>query len=221
MKLTAIILLAGESKRFGLGSKQLFKLHHKPLFYYSLKAFEESPLINDIILVCSKSNIEQINNLIKKYQFHKIENIILGGLTRSESVKNGIFSIKDPQESDGVLIHDSARPLLSNEMITRLADALRSSEGVIPIIDSYDSLISIKNKIEYIDRESIKRVQTPQAFNVLKLQEVMKNHWDKDATDEGVLFNKYYKLTFVKGDERLIKVTTINDIKQIKELMKK
>lgn len=221
MKLTAIILLAGESKRFGLGSKQLFKLHHKPLFYYSLRAFEESPLINDIILVCSKSNIEQINNLIKKYQFHKIENIILGGSTRSESVKNGLFALENPHESDGVLIHDSARPLLSNEMITRLASALKSSDGVIPVIDSYDSLISVNNNISYVDRESIKRVQTPQAFNVLKLQEVMKNHWDKDATDEGVLFNKYYKLTFVKGDERLIKVTTINDIKQIKELMKK
>jgi len=158
MKNTAIVLLAGESKRFGCGSKQLYKLNHRPLFYYSLLAFEHSPLIHDVILVVSKSNQELITRLVQKYNFKKVIKIVLGGSTRSESVKNGLQVIKNPEINDAVLIHDSARPLLTNDVISRLIDGLKSADGVIPVIDSFDSLVSVNEKINYVNRESIKRV---------------------------------------------------------------
>ena len=113
----AVVLAAGRGKRMESSvHKQYLLLHEKPVLYYALKAFEESP-VQEIVLVVGKGEIEYCQKeIVEKYGFQKISHIIEGGAERYHSVYCGLKAIKG---ADYVLIHDGARPFLDEEIIKR------------------------------------------------------------------------------------------------------
>ena len=113
---TAIILAAGKGSRMNSSTKKQFmELKGKPMIWYSLFAFEESP-VNQIILVTGKEDITYCKKeIVKRYGFTKVTDIVAGGAERYESVANGLKKVN----GDIVLIHDGARPLVTEEIIER------------------------------------------------------------------------------------------------------
>ena len=115
--ISAIILAGGKGKRMGASvSKQFIELKGKPIIYYTIKKFEENKNIDNIVVVLPPDEVSYFKEeILKKYSL-KIDKIVLGGTERQDSVYNGLKSIADT-ETDIVLIHDGARPFISNRII--------------------------------------------------------------------------------------------------------
>jgi len=222
MKTFAVILLAGSSTRFGGNKKkQFFQIKGKPLFQYSLEAFEKSKEIDEIVLVSSKEDEEQITDIVKKNNFKKVSNIVVGGSVRQESVKHGLDAIKD--EEGYVLIHDSARPLVDEEIISSLLKALKNAEGAAPAVRVVDTLIRVKDNelISYEDRNSLLRIQTPQAFHLNVIKDAHKKYAGENYTDDTQLVKLLHKkVAIIEGKEQLLKVTSLEDTHAVEAYIK-
>ena len=123
-KNTAIVLAAGQGKRMHSKiQKQFLEIQGYPVLYYSLRCFQESPLIQDIILVTGEDALSYCKEeIVKKYGFTKVSNVIAGGKERYDSVYAGLCACKDCRY---VLIHDGARPYVKQEYIDSLLECLK------------------------------------------------------------------------------------------------
>ena len=222
MKTFAIILSAGSSTRFGGNvKKQFFKINHYPVLYYSLSVFNKSPMIDEIVLVIAKEDYEIVKQFVKNYSFKKVKSIVFGGEVRQESVKNGLDQIN---EEGLVLIHDAARPLIDEEVISSLITALKDYDGAAPALPVVDTIIKCKDNelSSYEDRESLFRIQTPQAFRLEVIKEAHKKYEGRNATDDTQLvklLNK--KVAIVPGKEQYMKITRLEDTDAIEAYIKK
>lgn len=224
MKNSLIILLAGNSTRFSNKiKKQFFSINNKPLIYYTISSFEKSPLIDEISLVCQKEDKTLLNKIIEQYNFKKIINIVIGGKTRQESVKNAIDSLS-LKDDDNLLIHDGARPLVSSSFIENIIKALENNEAATAAIKMEDTIAIANNDFvisSFEDREKYYRIQTPQAFKfgVIKMaHELAKND---SASDDAQLVKAIgKKVAIVLGDKKMFKVTTLEDAFYIESIVK-
>ena len=170
MKTVAIILLGGSSTRFNDATpKQFYLVNDKPLIYYTINSFEKSPLIDSIVLVANKDYKKELDEVLEKYAFKKILHVVEGGISRQESSLLGLFSLrKILDRDDNVLIHDGARPLVSNEIIANLVDALKTHNGATVALPSTDTVTLVdKENMEIVgtlNRDEVYLVETPQAF---------------------------------------------------------
>ena len=221
MKTYALILSAGSSTRFGgTIKKQFYKLNNKPVLFYSLNAFNKSKLIDEIVLVTSKEDIELVRQFVKDSHFQKVSQIVVGGEVRQESVKHGLDAISG---EGNVLIHDAARPLVDEEIISSLINALKSNDGVTPAIKVVDTIIKAENNelSSYEDREKLYRIQTPQAFNLNVIKEAHVKFLGKNATDDTQLVKLLgKKVAIVPGKEQLRKITTLEDTNALEAYIK-
>ena len=219
MKNFAVIAAAGSGERLHHShSKMLIPISGKPLLSYTLAKFEESERINEIVLVVRAQDIDKIKQeILKKNNYRKIRSVIIGGLTRQDSVYNGLMSIK---EEDGVVcIHDGARPLIQQWMIERTIEMISDYDGVILAIPAVDTIKQVKLKkmlVERtIDRSKFWVAQTPQVFRLRKIREYYQRaKQDKiQATDDSAII-EYYGGTIgiLYGSEENIKVTTMTDM---------
>ena len=205
---TAIIVAAGSGDRLGgKVPKQFIKINNKEILEFSVNKFSNHPDIHETIIV-SHPNWKQ--HVINKYPRCKI---ICGGEKRYDSVKNGINAIS--KNCENVLIHDAARPFISNIIIDKCISALSKYDCSAPTLPNTNSIIKLdKNNIEYVDRSTIHIMQTPQCFKKHIIQSILKEKIY--ATDEvGQLIQKYphSKIKLIKGDPKNIKITYYNDLK--------
>ena len=206
MKTFAIVLSAGSSTRFGGNTKkQYYEINGKPVLFYSLNAFNKSNCIDEIVLVTAKDYLEIAKQYVKNYSFKKVKHIIVGGSTRQESVKCGLDSINED---------DAARPLVDEEIISSLVEALDKYDGASPAIPVYDTIIKVENNelSSYEDRDTLYRIQTPQAFRLSVIKEAHEKFQGKNASDDTQLtklLGKKIKIT--KGKEQLMKLTKLED----------
>ena len=221
MKTYALILSAGSSTRFGgTIKKQFYKINDKPILFYSLNAFNKSKLIDEIVLVTSKEDIELVKTFVKENDFNKVSQIVVGGDVRQKSVKHGLDVIK---EEGFVLIHDAARPLVDEEIISSLLNALKTNDGAAPAIKVVDTIIKVENNelSFYEDREKLYRIQTPQAFRLNVIKEAHVKFLNENATDDTQLVKLLgKKVAIVPGKEQLRKITTLEDTNAIEAYIK-
>lgn len=220
MLTTALILLAGDSTRFSsTEKKQFFNIAGKPLIYYTISSFENSPSIDQIILVIKKGDSAKIKELIEKYSFKKIAKIVTGGETRQESVRLGLKAVT----TKFVLIHDGARPLVPVEVIEKIVNLVKNTDAVIPVIKEENSVIKLKNGnlSSYEDRNSLLLVQTPQAFKTDLIKKLHDSCLDKNITDDAQLcLSNKLRLATVDGSKIMMKVTTLEDAYCIESFLK-
>tara|TARA_Y100000994_G_scaffold237054_1_gene228242 strand:- start:74 stop:730 length:657 start_codon:yes stop_codon:yes gene_type:complete len=215
--MNSVIILAG-----GIGSrfkssipKQFLNLNDKQtVLSFVVNQFIKNQLVNEIIIVVSKPWLKKIQNEFKNLK------VIVGGGNRSQSSFNGLKACSS--KCINVLIHDAARPLVSQEIINNSINELSNYDAVIPTLDVPDSLICNKDgENKYLDRQIIKLVQTPQSFKYNKIFLAYNNHTN-ELDDYSVLVkNKVIdvKSKFIKGSKFNFKITTKNDIKFARKLV--
>ena len=218
MRSTAIILAAGSGKRFSAKKKKQFvELFDKPLLYYSLKAFSESDT-DDIIVVTSKADIDFVReDIVKKYGFSKVKSIVAGGDERYDSVYNGLKEAI----GDICLIHDSARAMISVELINRCIKETVKYRAVVPVVAPKDTIRVRDGGFggETIDRNKLCIIQTPQCFDIALIKSAFERLYKTDyknlgITDDAMVVEKFNdtKVRLIDGDYKNIKVTTPEDI---------
>lgn len=224
MSVSAIIPAAGTGERMGL-KKQFIELLGRPLIYYTLLPFEESELIDDVILVVGIDDTDRIKKLIEQSGFKKVKKIIIGGKERQDSVYNGIKAISSSCKY--VLIHDGARPLVTREIISSVATEVNLHKAVVVGIPSKDTVKSVSDEgfiKETLDRGSVWLIQTPQIFSY----DIIKKAYERAfkigyiATDDSRLVERLgQKVKIVKGSYENIKVTTPEDIVFAEAILRK
>lgn len=217
-KYVAIVLAAGQGKRMNSSTqKQFLLIKDKPVLYYSLLEFEKS-IIDEIVLVTSSESIDYCRTeIVDKYHFHKVKNIVAGGRERYHSVFNGIQVI---EECDYLFIHDGARPFINQEIISRTVDAVEIHQACVvgmPVKDTIKIADEDEFAIETPVRDRLWMIQTPQAFqfDLIKTAytKIMENN-DIRVTDDAMVVESVMnrKVRLVKGSYENIKITTPEDL---------
>ena len=216
MKNYGIILASGTGNRYGSDiPKQFVKIAGKTVFEHTINIFENSKEIDAVIVVITPEYRHFGEELIVKNNFKKVVKLLNGGETRKESSSIGINSIEDVEAN--VIIHDCARPFLSQMIIKDCVKALETYDAVDVAIPSADTIIKVKNNVitKIPERKYLRRGQTPQCF---KLSTIKKAHElsinDTNFTDDCGLVVKYGlgDVYVVEGEGENIKITYPEDI---------
>lgn len=186
---SAVIVAAGSSTRMG-ANKMLLDLGSMTVFERTVRAFEESSTVGEIIVVASKENIVHYRNIVRDKLLSKVTNIVVGGDSRGESVKKGLEVCGEA--FDIIMIHDGARPLIKPVCVDRCAEAAREFGSAAVAVKSNDTIKRIDGEgfaVETLDRSRVVRIQTPQAFKrdiILRAYEGE----DYEATDDCALVER-------------------------------
>jgi len=211
MSLHLVIPAAGSASRFGSSvPKQFLELNGTPLLVHSIRPFLDFNLDSCTVAV-SEAYMDLAKKLLKPLACQI--NVVLGGNTRAESVK---LAVQHIEKEAPVLIHDAARPFIDTALIQRVLTALKQHEAVIPAIACTDSIKVVKDNkvVQSLERQYLRRVQTPQGFHLSVLKQAYQAVSDITAfTDEGELVESLGILpAVVAGDERNRKVTFSDDL---------
>ncbi len=216
-KNAAVIVAAGSGTRMGTQlPKQFLEVLGRPILAHTVDKFQNNAHIDEIVIVTSEPFISFCVNMVKEFGFHKVSAVVVGGATRQMSVMNGISQLGD--DIYNVFIHDGARPLISDSVISKcaatLVDATACAVGV-PMKDT----IKYSDKGEYIDRtvdrSHLWQIQTPQCFRVKLISDCHIKAVDEgfEATDDCMLMEHYgERVALVEGEYENIKITSPQDI---------
>jgi 2-C-methyl-D-erythritol 4-phosphate cytidylyltransferase len=226
MKITTIIAAAGYGKRMqSPAGKQFLELAGKPILLHTLSVFNDCDSIDEIVLTISPEDLERANSLIKEHNFSKVRALVPGGEHRQDSVYNALLQVDE--NTDVVLIHDGARPLVTKELINRIAAEVKIYDAVIPGIPVKDTTKTVgadgmvKNTL---DRSSLMSIQTPQAFKYKLIKEAYERGMKTGfiATDDARLVERLgYPVKVIGGSNENIKITTPEDLAIAEAMLKK
>lgn len=219
MKNIAIVLAAGQGKRMqSKVQKQFLLIKDKPVLFYTLRVFENSPVITDIILVTGKDEIEYCQKeIVDKYGFNKVRKIVAGGKERYHSVYEGLQAAED---GDYVFIHDGARPFVDNEVIERAYLAVKEHQACVAAVPVKDT-IKIADEEGFAaqtpDRKKVWQMQTPQTFEFHLIKDAYERlllEEPEGITDDAMVVETMtdHKVKLVEGSYRNIKITTPEDL---------
>lgn len=199
--LTLILLAAGNSTRFGTPvKKQWLRVGHQPLWHFVTKEFEKTKLFSKIIITAHLDECTYMNSFCE-------HTIIEGGQTRQESLQNALKHVSTPY----VMVSDVARACPPKELIQRLIEAKYQADCVIPVLSMNDTLSYEGNNI---DREKLKRIQTPQLSKTQVLRDALST--EAEFTDESSAIIALGKTRAeVEGDEDAHKLTRVSDMNNI------
>ncbi len=218
MKNYAVILASGSSSRFGDKiPKQFIKIDEKTILEKSVEAFEINKNITDIIIVTNPDYIDLSEKLLLN-KYEKIKKIVSGGKTRQESSRIGVSLVKEDEAN--ILIHDAARPFVTQKIINECINNLEKYDALGVAISSNDTIIKINDEgfiTEIPQRAALRRVQTPQAFKlniIKKAHELAQNDKTITVTDDCglVLHYNLAPIFVIDGDECNIKITRKSDL---------
>ncbi|HET7353080.1 MAG TPA: 2-C-methyl-D-erythritol 4-phosphate cytidylyltransferase [Gaiellaceae bacterium] len=217
MSVWAILVAAGRGERLGLDRPKAFaKLGDEPLLAEPLRRLDASPWVDAIVLVAPSGWEEPAILLAEEEGCDKVRACVTGGETRSDSVRAGLAEV--PADALVVLVHDAARPLLSDDVVERVLGPLSEGwDGVVPGLPVGDTLKragSDGGVQETVARDGLWAVQTPQAFTAEALRRAQAN--GGEATDcAGLVEAAGGRVKIVEGDPRLLKVTSTADLETV------
>ena len=225
---TALIIAGGVGNRMGAGiPKQFIKDNDKPIIVYSIENFQKNENIENIVVVCVKEWSTQLSEIVRKYKLDKVELIVEGGSCGHDSIRNGIFALKDKLlDSDFVVIHDAVRPILPQKAINELlavahknGNASSSTVCHPPIVYTEDG----KSGITDVERDKVMLTASPQAYNygkVLSLYERAEKENKHFFTFTSSMYIHYgERVYFSKGTTCNIKITTKEDLALFEALL--
>ena len=216
MSLFLILLAAGDGKRLNLSTPKAYvKVNNKTLLEHSLDSFKNFKEIKKVAIVYNKKHKRHLSKIkLKNYL------IIAGGKTRQESTFKALKKIRK-MNCKKVLIHDSARPFPSSELIKKIIYKLKKNHAVIPVIKIYDATKRMQNNILFknINRDSLRFAQTPQGFTFSKIYKKHQKNINSIIEDDSTLFvNDEEKIITVIGNKKNLKVTDKEDLNLFKSL---
>ena len=217
-KTIAIIPAGGAGRRMAAGqAKQYIRLRGRPILAHTLQAFEDSRLIDEIILVVPETDVPRVRrNIVDAFDFKKVTAVIPGGRERQDSVRNGLGSVGD--DCRVVVVHDGVRPFPSFGLIRRVVEEARRGRAAVAGVLASDTVKRADPGgivLETLDRQELWLIQTPQAFPVAMLKEAYRRACDENyyGTDDASLVERAgYPVVIIPGDSRNIKITTREDL---------
>ncbi len=212
-----VIVAAGTGSRMKMEiNKQFIKLNEKEIIAYTIEKFYKHKNIQDIVVVIKEEEAEFFNkNILKKYKFENIK-IAFGGNERQDSVYNGLKLLDD--KCDTVLIHDGARPFVSECTIDKCIEEAKNHKAVVVGVRVKDTIKVINDENDIIDtpdRSKLWAVQTPQIFDYNILVKSYEDAFEHGfyGTDDAMLVERIgYKVKMIEGSYNNIKITTQEDI---------
>lgn len=211
----AIIVAAGSGTRFGSDKSKIFTpLAGRPLIVHTLEQFENCPIIDGIVLVLSAEGQNEFYT-VDASAISKLKTVVTGGESRAASVKAGLEAL-DAWDADVIAVHDGARPLITLDEIARTVEAAQANGAACLVAEVTDTIKTIEaDSIQgTIDRRTLRRALTPQAFRGDILKRAFENASVGDeVTDECYLVEKLgLPITAVEGSARNIKITRQEDV---------
>lgn len=219
MQQTAIIVAGGSGTRMKADTpKQFLTIKGLPILMHTLIKFKDFYPDIELRVVLPESQINYWEELCSLHKFTLNHQIFKGGITRFQSVKNGL---KDIGYKKLIAIHDGVRPLVSKDTISRCFKAAEEYGAAIPVIDVHETIRKIHGDYSLtVDRNSYKLVQTPQVFDAEILLEAYEQDYDESFTDDASVVESNEKLVMlVEGNRENIKITTPDDLKIAEALM--
>ncbi len=226
MKVQAILAGAGVGLRMGDTSngKLFLPLAGRPLVLHSLSTFQACDCVERIYLVVhSRDRARLESEILARASLNKLEPLIEGGEHRQDSILSALRAVK--REPGLVLVHDVARPLVAENLIRRVAGALESADGVVPVIPVTDTVKEAAGDwvVRTWDRDKFRAVQTPQGFKLEALEDahVRAAREGFRGTDDAALLEHYrYSVRTVQGDRTNLKVTFPEDVALAEALLR-
>ena len=213
-KCGAVIVAAGSASRMGGIDKVMAKLRGEPMIKRTVRTFQQSDAVSEIVVVTRPDLILSITSLCSG--FDKVKAVVAGGKDRQESVQNGLNVLSDKVKL--AAIHDGARPLITWEVIDRVVRAANTYGAAIPAIPVKDTIKTFGGGFvgETPDRATLRAVQTPQVFDFDLLRGALAKARAEETQitdDSSAVELMGMKVKVVEGDERNLKVTTPMDLK--------
>jgi 2-C-methyl-D-erythritol 4-phosphate cytidylyltransferase len=214
-RVAAVIVAAGNSQRMQGINKTWATLGSKPLLAHSISVFEQSGLIDDLVVVLAKDMLAEGKRLLEQEGWHAIRSMPPGGARRRDSVLAGLEALSPAP--DYVLIHDAARPFVTTTLIEHGLAAARqhgAATAAVPVKDTIKRAGPDGLVIETLDRAALWAIQTPQVFAfdlIITAHRTIDPAWD--ATDDAALVERAgYPVALFMGAYENIKVTTPGDL---------
>ena len=223
MNVGAIIAAAGSGKRMGAeGNKVLLSLGGKPLLQYSLECFNQLDEISEVVVVTRDVDLAIVEDLVHKVVPNKKVQVVLGGAERQESVYFGLRALAS--NTDWVIIHDGARPYITQKVVLRALEAAKEHLAVGVAVPVKDTIKKVKDGIviETPPREDLWSMQTPQIFAYDLILKAHQEAREKglSATDDCFLLEALgHAVHIVLGDYGNIKITTPEDLPRQQEFL--
>lgn len=225
--ITALIIAGGVGKRMGQDiPKQFIMVEDKPIIIYTLESFQKHPMIDRILVICKKGWEDTLLAYAQEYHIDKLAWVIEGGNSGQESIRNGVnFLEAHSAEDDTIVIHDGIRPLVDEIVLSDVIVKCKEFGNAVTSLP-YNEQIFVKETeettIKYINRETLRRVSTPQAYQFGKLVWAYEKAFREEI---GISESSYTNtmmvdlgetLYFAVGSDKNIKLTTQDDLQLFK-----
>ena len=231
MKKIAVIVASGVGSRMGLDiPKQFVKIpieyeneiiDEKEVLTYTLEAFENHPLVDEIVVVTLKEYRGHVLQEAVVHNITKLRSIVVGGATVQESIRNGVFRLNGmASDDDVVIIHDGVRPIVDNDVLTDVINVCIERGNAVTSLPYNEQIFVIDNDNPNTTKKYIKlkKISTPQAYKYSIINKAYHDAFDKkigigkSSYTNNMMVDLGYTLNFAKGSEKNIKLTTKDDI---------
>lgn len=226
----ALIIAGGSGRRTGQDiPKQFINVYDKPVLIYTLEGFQRHPDIQKIEVVCLDGWHDILRAYAKQFGITKLAWICSGGATGQESIRNGVENLKGKcVEDDIIVIHDGIRPMIDEDVLSDvIVKCQQYGNGVtaLPYNEQIFVTDDAQSTTKYIPRETLRRVQTPQAYRFGDLVWAYEKAFREDIGIHGSSYTNTMmvdlgkRLYFAAGSDRNIKITTTEDLELFKALL--
>lgn len=229
----AVIIAGGSGSRMGQDiPKQFINVYDKPVLIYTLEGFQKHPQVDAIEVVCIDGWHDVVLAYAKQFGVDKLKWIVSGGKTGQESIRNGVYNLRDKvREDDVIIIHDGIRPLVDETVLTDVILKAKQYGNAVTSLP-YNEQIFVVNEddetttTQYIPRETLRRVSTPQAYKFGMLYEKYQEAYEKEIGIYGSAYTNTMmvqlgvRLHFAAGSDKNIKLTTKDDLEMFKAYLK-
>lgn len=226
----ALIIAAGKGSRTGQDiPKQFININDKPIIIYTLEGFQKHPEIDAIEVVCIDGWHDILRAYAKQYNITKLKWVISGGSSGQESIRNGVDNLKGKiKDDDIVIIHDGIRPMIDEEVLSDVIVTCKLHGNAVTSLPYTEQIFKKEDEectVEYIPRETLRRVMTPQAYKFSKLAWAYDKAFQENIGIHGSSYTNTMMvdlgetLYFAKGSDKNIKITTADDFELFKALL--
>ena len=233
MKTIAIIIAGGVGSRMHQDiPKQFINVYDKPILIYTLEGFQKHPQIDEIYCVCIDGWHDILWAYAKQFNISKLKDVLQGGESAQGSIRNGVFHLEGiADDEDIVIIHDGIRPMVDETVLTDIIIKAKKYGNAVTSLP-YNEQIFVVDKedssttTEYIPRETLRRVSTPQAYQFRLLDDKYHEAFEKNIGIDGsnytntMMVQLGVRLHFAAGSDKNIKLTTKDDLEMFKSYLK-
>lgn len=227
----AVIIAGGVGHRMQQDiPKQFINVYDKPVLIYTLESFERHPQIDAIEVVCLDGWHDVVWAYAKQFGITKLKWIISGGDTTQESIRNGVYYLEGKcEKEDNIIIHDGIRPLVEPSVLSDVISKCNQYGNAVTAMPYNEQIFLADDDIstvQYIPRETVRRVSTPQAYKFGLLDEKYHEAYSKNIGTQGSAYTNTMmvelgeRLYFAAGSDKNIKLTTKDDLELFKAFLK-